>query len=408
MSETLLHFHHLTFVPERDGVMVGRPDTESYVVLPDEGAQLLRRLVGGMPVADAADWYRGAFGEDVDIADFVSTLQEIGFVRAPDETVAQPPRVRFQALGRALFSPPAWFCYLGVMVAAAVLVLRHPQLRPGAQNVLFSPSFLVVQFVVLASQVLAVLIHESFHALAGRRLGLPSRLRISFRLYFIVFETHLNGLLGVPRRRRYLPFFAGMLIDAVLVGGLILLAATGLHGDDGLPWPARLALAIAYTSTLRLVWQLFLFLRTDPYFALTTALGCTNLAEASSAYLRVRIRTLLGRPVPTADDEDSWTPRDRAIAPWFAWFTVAGTAALCALLAYTVVPIFITLIERLVSGLTHGGVGGLRFWDSTVTLAIPLSQFIALPLLVALRSRRERARPAAAPRPSTGLSADSR
>ena len=109
---------------------------------------------------------------------------------------------------------------------------------------------------------------------------MPSRLGVNRRLYFFVFETRLDGLLGLPRRQRYLPFFAGMLADVLVASGLTLAALAGLHGASygAMSWPARLALAIAYTTLLRVAWQLFVFLRTDPYFALTTALGCTNLA----------------------------------------------------------------------------------------------------------------------------------
>jgi len=133
-----------------------------------------------------------------------------------------------------------------------------------AENVFFSPSFVVVQVVLALAQLPAVLWHEWFHVLAARRLGLPSRLGIGRRLYFVVFETELNGLLGVPRRHRYLPLLAGMLADVLIFSGLTLAAAVDLN--DGLSWVGRLCLALAYTVLLRLAWQFYVFLRTDLYY----------------------------------------------------------------------------------------------------------------------------------------------
>src|SRR5215813_14706271 len=72
------------------------------------------------------------------------------------------------------------------------------------------------------------LVHEGYHALAGRRLGLNSTLRIGHRFIYVVFETSLDGLVAVPRRQRYLPMLAGMLTDVVALAALIL-AAAALH-----------------------------------------------------------------------------------------------------------------------------------------------------------------------------------
>ena len=43
--------------------------------------------------------------------------------------------------------------------------------------------------------------------------------------------TALDGLVAVPRRKRYLPMLAGMLLDVLVVCGLTL-GAAGLRGSD--------------------------------------------------------------------------------------------------------------------------------------------------------------------------------
>lgn len=391
MSEAPLELHPLRFVAERDGVIVGRADTSSYALLPPDGAELLRRLADGTSVADAAAWYFSTFHETVDMADFIAALRDLGFVRTAGEKPADQRQVRYQALGRALFSPAAWVVYASVTAAALAAMAWQPALRPRPGDVFFVRSLVVMQAVLMLAQFPATLLHEWFHVMAARRRGVPSRLGVNRRLYFFVFETRLDGLLGLPRRQRYLPFFAGMLADVLVASGLTLAALAGLHGASygAMSWPARLALAIAYTTLLRVAWQLFVFLRTDPYFALTTVLGCTNLAEASSAYLRERIGRRTRR---AADEQAAWSPRDQQFAPWFALLTVAGTATLLAFAAIAVIPIAITFAHRLTSGITRGVAGGTRFWDSTASFVFLALEFLILPFLAGWMARRNEAR----------------
>jgi hypothetical protein len=382
MAETThLEFHPLTFAEEPDGVTVGRSDIASYALLPTDGAELLRRLTGGMPVQEAADWYRAEFGERIDMADFVDSLRELGFVRADGEASASIRPVRLRALGKAVFSPVAWVCYAVLAGAAVVAMVSEPELRPRVHNVFFSPSLVLVQLVLAAVQLPAVLWHESLHMLAGRRLGLPTRLGVGRRWYYFVFETELNSLLGVPRAKRYLPFLAGMVGDLLLACLLTLLAAADLPG--GLSWVGRLALAVAYLTLLRLAWQFYLFLRTDLYYVLTTALGCTNPHEATTAYLRAKLLWLPGVRLSTVDSQD-FSPRDRKVAPWFAVITAAGVAFLVVTAVFVVLPMLLEFTHRVGAALS-GGAARAGFWDSLLSLVLLAVQFVVLPLLAGRR-----------------------
>jgi hypothetical protein len=385
MTRARLELHSLTVVPERGDFIVGRPGTDSYVLLPADGVALLRQLQNGAPPAEAATWYQATYGEAVDIEDFVSALRELGFVRAPgDFGVASPVSVRYRTLGRLVFSPLAWIFYLALILACVLAMMRHSELGPQAQQVFFTDSLVVVQVVLLLGQLPCILWHESFHVLAGRRLGLPSRLGMSKRLYFIVFETTLNGLLGVPRKQRYLPFLAGMLADVLLFSALTLGAAADLAG--GITWGGRLALALAYATLLRLLWQFYLFLRTDLYYVFATALGCINLHEAARARLTNWLRRLPGFRRPPMDGS-AWSPRDWAVARWYAPLMGVGVAFLLGVAVMTVVPITAGFIVRLTQSLRDGSVADAQFWDSTVSVCLIFAQF-ALVLVMVVRNRR--------------------
>ncbi|MFD8307012.1 hypothetical protein ACFV29_32420 [Streptomyces sp. NPDC059690] len=382
-----IEFHPLTFVDERDGVVVGRPDTESYAVLPHDGAALLRRLAAGHPADEAAHWYLGEFGESVDIGDFVSTLRELGFVREGPQPTATPSRPRMLRLGAWTFSATAWIAYTALVVTCAAMTATHPRVRPHADAVFFTPSLVAVQLVLAFAQLPAVAWHEFFHVLAGRRLGLPTRLSVSRRLFFVVVEAHLDGLYSVPRKKRYLPFLAGMLADLLLFSGLTLVGAAGTG------WACRLALAVAYTVVLRLVWQFYVFLRTDLYYVFTTLLGCGDLHGATSDYLRRRASRLPGLRRLTADAggggdvgaESAWSERDRRMAPWFALLTVAGVGFLLATAVLALVPLLVGFATRLGPALAHGTADGARFWDSATSVGLFAAEFTLLILV----SRRE-------------------
>lgn len=384
-SSARVRFHPLTFVEERDGITVGRADIESYALLPEDGVALLRRLADGATADEAAAWYARTFGEPVDVADFLDTLRELGFVREAGEAAAEPPKVRLQRLGRIAFSPVLWLLYAALVAAAGAEMVRHAELRPHAHNVFFTSSLIAVQVGVALFQSPAVLWHEWFHLLAARRLGLASRMSLGRRFYYVVVETQLDGLRGVPPRRRYLPMLSGMLADLLLFSALVLVAAAGLPG--GLALPGRLALAVAYTVLLRLAWQFYVFLRTDLYYVITNALGCTDPHAATRAYLRERFRRL-----PWVGPSDwrtgDWAPRDRAVAPWFALVTVGGVTAMLVTVSLWTAPLIWQFARHVGSGLTGGGTGDAHFWDSVGSLLLLSLEIVVLPLYAGRKRKR--------------------
>ena len=387
MTDGGIEFHPLSFVPEGVDVVVGRVETGTYAVLPSDGAELLRQLSEGSTVTEAAAWYERSFGEPVDVEDFVESMDELGFTRTPgsgvDAVTAAP---RFQWLGRALFSTPAWLVYGAIVILALIELVRRPDLWPTSSQVYFSGSLATVTAVLLFGQIPLAFLHEAYHVLAGQRIGLHSRLSVSNRYSYVVFETRTNGLFSVPRRRRYLPFLAGMLIDTVVVGVLDLTAATLGNGHGAMPLVGRLCLALSFSIIARLGWQFLLHLRTDLYYVLSTALNCYDLHEASRSIFVNRLRRLVGRTHKLVD-ETQWTDRDRRIGAWYGWLITFGFTATVVLTVFVTGPIGVTYVVRAVGGVL-AGMGTWNFWDSLVSLLIFTIQ-VVLPVALALRKRRQ-------------------
>jgi hypothetical protein len=391
-----VHVPPLSFLPEGDGVVVGNDAADSYAVLPTDGAELLRRLAEGMTPRATAAWYADTYGEEVDLDDLLTDLAELGFVAPPDAAVpatpAVPTPVRWQRLGRALFSPPALLGYAALVAAAVTVAVAQPDLRPHYRAIFFTDYLTVVTVVLALGQWPLIALHEAAHALAGRRLGLRSRLTIGYRLQYLVFETVMDGLVTVPRRKRWVPMLAGLGADLVVMALLTLAAAALREPDGSLPLLARLCLALSFGALLRVAWQFFFYLRTDLYYLLSLVLGTVDLHGSASVLLRHRLRRLTGRP----GLDRQWAqrhPTDRRAARWYSWVMVVGYAVTLATLVFAIVPAGVHFFVEAVAEL-DGRHGTANLIDSAVVLALSVAELAFVGYLAVRTRRRARTAPA--------------
>jgi hypothetical protein len=383
--------------------LVGRRGTDSYAVLPADGAEVLERMTRGTTPREVAAWYEEHHGQQIDIDDFVASMAELGFLREEGEAAAEPERpVRLQRLARVLFSPLAFGVYAVVAGAWLVVMTRHPDLAPHPEHVFFTKSMVLVQLLIVFGQVPLLCLHEAAHVLAGRRLGLPSELGFGTRLHvFVVFETRMPSLLSVPRRQRYLVFLAGMLLDVLAITGLGLLAYALRDAPGAGHTVSVVALAMAFPICTRFAYQFLLFLQTDVYYVAATALGCYDLHAATRTLVRNRLSRVLRRP-ERLRPLDTWTARDLRVARGYAPFFAVGVCVLVAVWLFALIPVFIGL-ARLTAAAISAGPSGARFWDATVFIVLNVAQlaFFAWVILRNWVRTRERARAATAV-PQTG------
>ncbi|WFE59336.1 hypothetical protein [Micromonospora sp. WMMD712] len=378
--------HPLVYLADGDEVTIGRRDIDSYGVFPSDGAELVRRLAAGDTPNEVDRWYRSEYGESADIEHVLAALDELGFIAGAEVAHEEPGPVRGQRLGAVLFSRPALLGY-GLLVAWAVLAMvRSPDLAPTYRHLFFTEYFTVIELALAAGALPLIVLHEVFHVLAARRLGLRSRVSIGRRFYYVVLETNLDGLVTVPRRQRYLPILAGMLLDGLAFSTLTLAADLTRSADGAFSPVGRVCLALAFATLLRLAWQLFLYLRTDLYVLVTTLLGCVDLHTTAKRLLRNRVLAAVGRRDRMAD-ESQWHPVDRRVARWYSWLVVAGYTFSLALFVVAVAP----AIYRMFAGAIgrFSGATSAQLIDSTLFLGLNLSQ-VLFTVWLAARERRQR------------------
>jgi len=387
-----LRLRPLTFLPEGDGVVVGCVEVDSYAVLPPDGAALLERL-SQVPARVAARWYEDTYGEPVDLEDFIDTIAELGFLDdvPPDQplrnpAVLPPARLRWQRAGELLFSPVCAIAAVAVIAAAAISMLRDPGLLPHTDHVFFSDYLLVIELTVAFGQIPLILIHEVCHVLAARRLGVAARIRVSHRMYFVVFETVMDGLVVVPRNKRYLPMLSGMLADLVIVCALTLVAAAASTPGGPASPVTGVCLALAFSTLIRFALEFLLFLRTDIYYLICTVTGTIDLHTTSSEMVANWWWRLRGRP-DRLRDPVRWHPNDVRAAHWYTPLHLLGYALAVGLLLVVLLPISWRFLVTALGQLAHPDLTSSHFWDALLLLVLNTAQ----PAIAGLLWLRERA-----------------
>jgi putative peptide zinc metalloprotease protein len=380
-----------------DGCILGRPDLGVYLSVPPPGGVFVTTLQAGGSVSEATAKASQAAGTTVDGQDFLAGLAGAGLLDLPTDTTAgargRSREIRWieavsPATARRLFGRWAWSGYALAAGFSLVVLGAVADLRPGLRDFwwLADPALSVLTLTVISWALGAL--HEAWHWLAGRAIGVTAIFRISYRGIFLVFETDVSQIATVPRRRRYGVFLAGMAIDTTVLAVALALRLADRLAWLGLPgWLDRLLAMLVLLQLIRLLLQwALLFQRSDGYAVLANALRCHDLTRATWLTTKRRLRRLTGAD---ATELASISPHDQRVARWFGWGYVAGLLAMVWVLLVFVIPFLVDLVRSVADQLLHGPVASIGFWASGAAVAVAFGQYAVIPLL-AMRERRLR------------------
>jgi hypothetical protein len=342
------------FTRQHDGeeVVIGNRETGVFLAVPPVAIQFLDQLAAGKTVGEVSDLHREATGEILDLEDFLGFLETKGLVEPHGvtgtnserkTTTLREPAYHFsgfpQKLAQRLFSRPVLACVALLVALAFVMVLRDHSLMPVPADWVFSSHRALGLSALTVIAYASIFLHEMAHLVAARALGVNSRMGISHRLWFLVVETDLTGLWSVGRKQRYLPMLAGMLFDTVLTALIILALFAGQQRLFLLsPFTEHLLRATAFTNLMRILWEFFLFTRTDVYFVAATFLNCKNLLNDTDVYLRNQVARFSRRA--TLVDQSGIPPRERRAIRSYAVLYLAGRAWAFGSLFLVTIPFF--------------------------------------------------------------------
>ncbi|HXL89809.1 MAG TPA: hypothetical protein VN969_12700 [Streptosporangiaceae bacterium] len=369
---TRVIFRELSMRQEGDSWVVGRPETGDFVMVPEVAHRAITLLSAPCTVEETTLRLRVETGQDIAVADFVASLDELGFVAVidgearPATEVPKPtlPWLRQQHLSWLLSPAVPWFAG-AVIIAGIIVLVREPHLTPRFGDLTWTSHAGLALAVDAAVGWILVGLHELAHLATARAAGVPAQTRLATRLQFLAVETDVSGVWAAPRRVRVTVYLAGMCIELVIAAGcLLILGLAHPHGLAG----QMLSITLA-ESVLFLPSQLLVFMRTDVYFLLQDLAGCANLYADGSAYVRDLARRAVGRRAtgrgnpPGRDLPD----RERRAVRCYAWLLLVGTIACLADAAFIAVPATIALLVR---GATELDRGAIDMLDGLAALAV--------------------------------------
>jgi hypothetical protein len=228
----------------------------------------------------------------VDVDAFIGTLVDLKLAqcataREPDHMAPETAHgwLRWATpLARVLFSWPCAIAYLAVVVCGIASIIAEPSILPDRSVFFFDHDRTFSFLALVAMGGIGVTLHELGHILAAARLGLGSRIGVGTRLWTIVLETDLTGLFSLPRSRRYVPLLAGLAVDALNVSLMFVVLAAMVRGHASAD-RIHLIKALVSQTSLIMLWQTNVFLRTDLYYVLCTCLGFPDLDRDARRYL---------------------------------------------------------------------------------------------------------------------------
>jgi len=348
-QDTIVDVWPFTRQQEGQEFIIGRPDTGSFLAVSSEAVEVLDYLAEGRSVGEVAALSQNELSA---LEDFLSTLETQGIVKPVriegdrDWTgthAVAPMRFHFggfpQRVAQRIFSWPV-LAATGVVIGLALLsLLRDPTLWPGARDLDFASHRTAMLGILVFFGYFSVVVHEASHVIAARAAGIDSRLGVGSRLWDFVIEADLSGLWSLPKRRRYLPIVAGSLLDALLAALIVLLLVARSHSWVTIsPLTTQLLRAIMFTYMTRVMWQAFLFVRTDYYYVIANVFSCRNLMGDTEDFLRNQFAKVTSwiRPV----DQSAIPAREKRVIHAFAVIWFVGRAIAIVFLFKVTIPVF--------------------------------------------------------------------
>jgi putative peptide zinc metalloprotease protein len=382
----------LSIVRDGDEFVVGNPQAGIFIVVPEVGVVALRQLEDGATVAEAAEAASRHAGETVDVLEFAQGLVESGLVSGIDDqrlgrgSRAEPSWIEgvSPAVARPFFSRAAWTVYVALFAFSLAVFAARPELWPSFEDFFFYPNPAVSVVAVVATSVLITACHEASHWFAARAVGVGARFRVSRRLFLPVFETDASQLWSVPRRQRYVVFLAGMAFETALLAASLGLRLAWAEGLVELPpLLVRFLGTVVLLTVIGLAFQALVFLRTDLYAVLITALGCRNLYRVNALFLKEKLWRL--KPAEERELVDAH-PRDREVARWFASLYVVGIAWASWYFVEIFIPSTVLLAGWMFHGVAGAPIDGARFWEA-FTIGVVAAAQALFPLAIFVRER---------------------
>lgn len=350
--DTIIRLHPFKHYQDGEDVFIGLAGQDSIFCIPSDGLDILQSLASGRTVGETVRRYEEEHGQTPDIDDFLHVLSSEGFLAGPGaaqagEAVAGGHRRSWSLdwispeAARRLCGPVV-LTVCGILVAIGLVALAADRsMVPTVGTLLFPKGyFAALTFSTLALAIVAVMLHELAHAVVARSIGGSARVGLGNLMYVLVAQTDITGIWLAPKRKRYLAFMSGTIVDLVMASLIIDALYANHRGWIHLNQTVALPLlsAFLFTYGMRISFQLLFYLRTDVYYVVATAMSCKNLMTDTEALLRNRLAGVLRRP-GWVTDQSSIPQRERNRIRAYAGFYLGGRVFWLGVLVFWYIPL---------------------------------------------------------------------
>jgi putative peptide zinc metalloprotease protein len=286
----------LSVQKDGDDYLVGNAELGDFYQFPEQALKILNMLMSGLTASAIQSRLHDEYHETVDVDGFVEQLTSIGFIYPGAErtkvqehldAVARDSRRTFNVsprIAQAIFSAPMMTAYSATVAYAVVSAILDPRLRIDFNAFYIERYRTPFLLFVLSLALVHVAFHELSHMLAAARHGIKSKYGLSNRLWMVVAESDLTGILTLPRSQRYFPMLAGLMADMLWASLLTILVKILLTVGAG-SFAVQLVQALVLDIIISMRWQFNIFIKTDIYFVVCNYFRHPDLDGDARRYL---------------------------------------------------------------------------------------------------------------------------
>jgi putative peptide zinc metalloprotease protein len=342
-------------IPDKEHYIVEHLLTGEFYEMPRPAVDALEAFAKGIPPEQVElDLINKYPDEEIDMMDFLSQLNEMGFLISENEMLREVDEFdrnnvnnsliyHYSRISQLLFHKRVIPIYVVFLCANILFFVWRPDLFPRPLD-LFPFDSMVMNIVVSLMVSMALLaIHENGHVLAARAFGLTTTVRLNHRLFLIVLETEMPTIWRLPRNKRNIPLLAGLFMEHTL---LILSLFTLTFVPSLTPAIVGILGVIVLHLVMMSIYQCMFFMKTDLYYVFQNVSGSYNLLENAGGWLKDKIPFI--RPKNTSIMYD----KDRNVVRGYAVFYACGLVASGAVVVFYIIPQFVfaftTSFDRLI------------------------------------------------------------
>ncbi|WP_026564487.1 hypothetical protein [Bacillus sp. UNC41MFS5] len=317
--------------------------------------------------------------EEVDILDFANQLLIMNLIDEVDGVKVDMKEKKKKdlgflwispKLGKFFFNKAAFYIYSTSFLVNVLLFIIKPSFIPQYKDIFIFDLMVLNIPIWIGVTMILVLIHEFGHILAMRAQNLPTKLEVGHRLILVVLETDMSLVWKLSSKNRNVLFLAGLCFDTFILS-IALLSQLVFSSRSEIF--LRIMNVVVFDVFIRMVYQCFIYMKTDLYFVLENVTGCYNLMENAQGLIREKLPFLKSPSMNEVVFEG-----ERKTIFLYSSFYLVGVILTVLIYTFFYIPQVFFVWQKVFPGFSEGPTSFL-FWDSVLfTLQILIGLLLLL------------------------------